>query len=231
MLPSERPRKSPIVGTPSDRVIGWTDAAQVLGIASVPARPYERDDYLYFAQAATGHIKVGCSWKPVSRVQQLNEPRQQRELAKRVGLELPRIFLRLVVSGCHFGHERAMHDHFGSERVAREWFYGPRVEEELQKLLNRSVAFADLAPDWPHQPCRGVQWTGAANPPASNLLVAWRERRGLTTAQAARVLRVLEPALQQYEVGIKLPSDPTAARIHEATGGAVPLTSWTRRAA
>lgn len=61
---------------------------------------------------------------------------------------------------------------------------------------------------------------------AAELLRAWREKRGLNQSQAARVLKVTQACLSDYERGEKSPGVVRALEIERLTGKAVPVKSW-----
>lgn len=61
---------------------------------------------------------------------------------------------------------------------------------------------------------------------AAGLLLAWRCVRGLSQQHASIELDVQQSRLSQYELGRRVPSLKTAARIEKRTGGAVRCADW-----
>lgn len=57
-------------------------------------------------------------------------------------------------------------------------------------------------------------------------LVSWRKAKGITQASAAKLFRVSQAALSEYENGHKSPGVHVALRIAEATTGEVPVEAW-----
>ena len=62
-------------------------------------------------------------------------------------------------------------------------------------------------------------------------LRAWREKRGLSGAEFARMTRRSQPSLWNIEAGLHKPSLSTALAIERATRGAIKASSWFRRVA
>jgi hypothetical protein len=88
--------------------------------------------YVYFLRpiGADGRIKIGCSYKPASRLVSLS-------VWACYPLEL------VAVAPGDFSTERALHDYFAADRLHHEWF---RSSPELLKvidLMSRGVPFSE----------------------------------------------------------------------------------------
>lgn len=57
-------------------------------------------------------------------------------------------------------------------------------------------------------------------------LLHWRKKQGITQFDAAKLLRVSQAALSEYENGRKRPGVLVALRIASVTAGEVPVEAW-----
>jgi len=64
---------------------------------------------------------------------------------------------------------------------------------------------------------------------AGDLLRKWREKKGLTQTDAAKLLGMAQGVLSSYESGEREPSVGRALEIAKRTRGAVPVESWAER--
>lgn len=91
----------------------------------------QKQRYVYFMRStcAEGRIKIGCSYKPASRLPQ-------------IGLWSPYALEVMAVAPGDFETERALHSYFAADRLHREWF---RSSPELLFVIDQMSRGASLS--------------------------------------------------------------------------------------
>ena len=118
--------------------LAWDEVAAIAGVTSFERRG--GPGKLYIARAASGHIKIGCTWNPPWRVHK-QTLRPDRDYCAGHGIDTTTIELLLVVKPGDYGRETALHRRFAAERSLtgpREWFKGPQIEAFVATLLARA---------------------------------------------------------------------------------------------
>lgn len=93
----------------------------------------QKQRYIYFIRAigdAEGRIKIGCSYKPASR------------LAK-IGIWSPYPLEVIAVAPGDFSVERKLHTYFWVDRLHREWFRSSPALVFVMNQMAAGVPFAD----------------------------------------------------------------------------------------